>query len=123
MAKYTYPEKTDLDRFVAARYRTAWVWQVVFLSALLIAILGLSALILNVVDGAFGYVAYEFKKDPVSVSEKPLEELNKEELISLLKINLSRGAYNKLDGETPMEKRSESELYDLVIERIIQVKT
>ncbi len=123
MAKYTYPEKTDLDRFVAARYRTAWVWQVVFLSALLIAILGLSALILNVVDGAFGYVAYEFKKDPASVSEKPLEELNKEELISLLKINLSRGAYNKLDGETPMEKRSEGELYDLVIERIIQVKT
>jgi phosphate transport system permease protein len=123
MTKYTYPEKNDLERFVAARYRTAWVWQVVFLSALLIAIVSLSALILNVVDGAFGYVAYEFKKDPALVSEKPLDDLNKEELIALLKTNLSRGAYNKLNTEKPMEQRSEDELYGLVIERIIQVKT
>jgi phosphate transport system permease protein len=123
MTKYTYPEKNDLERFVAARYRTAWVWQVVFLSALLIAIISLSALILNVVDGAFGYVAYEFKKDPALVSEKPLDDLNKEELIALLKTNLSRGAYNKLNTEKPMEQRSEDELYGLVIERIIQVKT
>jgi phosphate transport system permease protein len=123
MTKYTYPEKNDLERFVAARYRTAWVWQVVFLSALLIAIISLSALILNVVDGAFGYVAYEFKKDPALVSEKPLDDLNKEELIALLKTNLSRGAYNKLNTEKPMEQRREDELYGLVIERIIQVKT
>jgi phosphate transport system permease protein len=123
MTKYTYPEKNDLDNFVARRYRTAWVWQVVFLSALLIAILSLSALILDVADSAFGYVVYEFKNDPALVSEKPLDDLNKEELIALLQANLSRGAFNKLNNETAMEKRGESELYNLVIERIIQVKT
>lgn len=123
MAKYTYPEQHDLDRFVAARYRTAWVWQVVFLSALLIAIASLTALILNVMDGAFGYVAYEYKKDPALVSEKPLDELNQEELIVLLKANLSRGAYNKLNNEQAMETRSQSDLYGLVIERIIQINT
>jgi len=123
MEKYTYPPKNELENFVASRYRTAWIWQIIFLSALLIAILSLSALVLNVMDGAFGYVAYEFKKDPALISEKPLDELNKEELIAVLKTNLSRGAYNKLDNETAMENRGQGELYNLVIERIIQIKT
>jgi phosphate transport system permease protein len=123
MTKYTYPEKNELDNFVAGRYRTAWVWQTVFLSALLIAILSLSALILDVADSAFGYVAYEFKTDPALITDKDLDDLNQTELIALLQENLSRGAYNKLNNETPMENRSESELYNLVIERIIQVKT
>jgi hypothetical protein len=39
--------------------------------------LSLSALILDVVDGAFGYVAYEFKTDPALVSEKPLDDLKR----------------------------------------------
>jgi phosphate transport system permease protein len=123
MAKFTYPEKNDLENFVASRYRTAWIWQMVFLSALLIAILSLSALVLDVADSAFGYVAYEFKKDPALISEKLLDDLNKDELIALLQANLSRGAFNKLNNETAMEKRGEGELYNLVIERIIQVKT
>jgi phosphate transport system permease protein len=123
MAKYTYPEKQDLQKFVAWRYRKAWIWQGVFLLSLLIAIVSLSALLLNVADGAFGYVAYEFKKDPSTISEKPIEELNQEELIALLQANLSKGAYNKLNDEKPMEKRGEGELYGLVLERIIQVDT
>lgn len=123
MAKNLYPEQIDLEKFVAWRYRKAWVWQVLFLSALLIAILSLSALILDVVDGAFGYVAYEFKKDPLTVTETPIDDLQKEELLVILQENLSRGAYNKLSEEKAMEQRSEGELYNLVIERIIQVKT
>lgn len=123
MATYTYPEQKDLQRFVEARYRKAWVWQTLFLSSLIIAIISLSALLLNLVDGAFGYVAYEFKKDPATISEKPLDELNQEELIALLQANLSRGAYNKLNTEKPMEQRSQGELYNLVVERIIQIKT
>lgn len=123
MTKISYPQEQDQQRFVTSRYRKAWVWQLVFLSALLIAILSLSALLLNVADGAFGYVAYEFKKDPALLSEKPLDELNQEELIALLQANLSKGAYNKLNSEKVMEQRSEADLYNLVIERIIQVKT
>jgi phosphate transport system permease protein len=123
MTRFTYPEQNDLQKFVAARYRTAWVWQVLFLSALLFAILSLSALILDVVDNSIGYVAYEFKKDPATVTDKDIDDLNKEELIALLQAKLSRGAYNKLENETPLERRSQGELYNLVIERIIQVKT
>ncbi len=123
MTKFNYPQEHELQGFVNARYRTAWIWQAIFLSALLIAILSLSALILNVVDGAFGYVAYEFKKDPALISEKPLDDLSKEELIAVLKTNLSKGAYGKLDKESPIEGRGKADLYSLVVERIIQVKT
>lgn len=123
MSKFMYPEGNKLESFVAARYRTAWVWQALFLSALLIAIISLSALLLNVMDGAFGYVAYEFKKDPAQFSEKPLDDLDKDELLTLLQDNLSRGAYNKLNEEKAMETRSEGELYNLIIERLVQIKT
>jgi phosphate transport system permease protein len=123
MTRFTYPSQDDLQRFLDWRYRKGWVWQVIFLTSLLIAILSLSALILDVVDNAFGYVAYEFKKDPALVTDKDLDDLNQAELIALLQENLSRGAYNKLNNETPMESRSEGELYNLVIERIIRINT
>jgi phosphate transport system permease protein len=123
MAKYTYPEKDDLQKFVAARYRTAWVWQTLFLSSLLIAIISLTALLLNVVDGAFGYVAYDYKTDPATISEKPLDDLTQAELLAILQANLSKGAYNKLNNEIPMEKRSQADLYSLVLERVIEIDT
>lgn len=123
MTRYTYPEHNELERFIEWRYRKAWVWEVVFFSSLLFAIIALSALFLSVVNDAFGYVAYEYKKDPATISEKPIDELSREELLAVLQGNLSRGAYNKLNNEKPMDTRSEGELYSLIQERILQVKT
>ena len=123
MAKYIYPEEKDLQKFVAGRYRKAWVWQTAFLSSLLIAIVSLTALLLNVVDGAFGYVAFEYKEDPATISEKPLQDLSQEELLAILQANLSKGAYNKLNEEKTMERRSQADLYNLVLERILKVDT
>lgn len=123
MPAFLYPNQDELTRFIAARYRTAWVWQIIFMFSLLFAIVALLALLLNVIDGAFGYVAYEFKTDPQTISDRKLDTLNEAELIGLLQAHLSRGAYNKLENEKPLANRSRSELYNLVIERIIQVKT
>ncbi len=123
MAKYIYPEEKDLQKFVAWRYRKAWVWQTLFLSSLLIAIVSLTALLLNVIDGAFGYVAFEYKEDPAALSEKPLQELTREELLAILQDNLSKGAYNKLNEEKAMETRSHADLYNLVQERILKIET
>lgn len=123
MPSFTYPEKNELDRFVAARYRAGWVWQLIFLTSLLIAILSLSALILNVADGAFGYVAYEYKKDPALISPLPLTALTAPELLAALRANLSAGALAKLEQESPLAGRSRAELLALVEERLLQVKT
>jgi phosphate transport system permease protein len=118
-----YPEGDALHRSLSTRYRKASFWQALFFSALVIAMLSLAALLYNVVDGAFGYVAYEYKNDPSNFTTKPLDDLNKQELLDILKTNLSSGAYKKLDNEKPMEKRSKSDLYTLVLERLIQIDT
>jgi phosphate transport system permease protein len=118
-----YPTGESFRKSLNGRYRIASVWQGLFFSALLIALLSLAALLYNVVDGAFGYVAFEYKNDPTEFTAKPLDDLNKQELLEILQTNLSSGAYTKLDNEKTMEKRSKSVLYTLVLERLIQVDT
>jgi phosphate transport system permease protein len=118
-----FPEGESFRQSLSKRYRTASLWQSLFFSALVIAILSLAALLYNIVDGAFGYVAFEYKNDPAQFSTKPLDDLNKQELLDILKANLSSGAYKKLDNEKSMLKRSKSVLYTLVLERLIQIDT
>ncbi|MCE9646632.1 MAG: phosphate ABC transporter permease PstA [Chloroflexi bacterium] len=118
-----FPEGDSFRRSLSGRYRLASIWQALFFSALVIAILSLMALLYNVIDGSFGYVAYQYKNDPAQFTEKPLNDLNQQELLALLKSNLSAGAYKKLDNEKPIEKRSRADLHTLVLERLIQIDT
>ncbi len=114
------------DRFRTAlknRYRSASIWQGIFVSALLIAILSLTALLYNVLDGSFGYIAFEYKDDPSEFTSKPINELTKDDLLAILKEHLSPGAYKKLDNEEKMETRSQAELYSLFLERLVGIDT
>ena len=118
-----YPSGESFRKSLNGRYRTASIWQALFFSALVIAILSLVALLYNVVDGAVGYVAYEYKHTPTEFSQKPLDTLSQPELLAILKAKLSAGAYKKLDNEKKMEKRSKADLYTLMLERLIQIDT
>jgi phosphate transport system permease protein len=118
-----FPEGDSFRQALSTRYRTASIWQAVFLSALLIAIISLTALLYTVLDGAFGFVAYEFKKDPATFTAKPINELTKDDLLAILKANLSSGAYTKLDNEQSMDTRSQADLYSLFLERLVQIDT
>jgi phosphate transport system permease protein len=118
-----YPEGDSFRSALKNRYGIASLWQVLFFSALLIAIISLTALLYNVVDGAFGYIAFEYKKDPAIFTSTPLADLKKDELLVILKDNLSSGAYKKLDNEQAMESRSQADLYTLFLERLVQIDT
>ena len=118
-----YPEGSAFYSELRKRYLTATIWQTLFLSALVIAVISLTALIYNVLDGAFGYVAFEYKNDPAEFTSTPIHELTKEELLAILKAELSSGAYTKLDNEQKMEERSQSDLYILFLERLLQIDT
>jgi phosphate transport system permease protein len=118
-----FPEGDAFYSALRTRYLRASIWQMLFLSALLIAIISLMALLYNVVDGAFGYVAYEYKNAPTEFTSTPVNELTKEELVIILQENLSSGAYNKLNNEQAMETRSQSDLYILFLERLVQIDT
>jgi phosphate transport system permease protein len=116
-----FPEGKSFRSALNTRYRIASIWQAVFLSALLIAVVSLTALIYDVVNGAFGYVAFDYKNDPTAFTATPLEDITKEDLLAILKEHLSSGAYNKLNNEKAMETRSEAELFTLFLERLVQL--
>jgi phosphate transport system permease protein len=87
-----------------------------------VGILGLVALLYNVLDRTYGLVAYEYDTNPAEVSDQPLEELNKDEPIAILQDNISKNAFNKLEKDKPFADRSRDEVYELLLERVIEVK-
>ncbi|MCC6261772.1 MAG: phosphate ABC transporter permease PstA [Anaerolineales bacterium] len=118
-----YPQAQEFQKELNSRYRVASIWQSLFLFALLIAVLSLTALMYNVIDGAFGYIAYEYKNDPSEFTSTPVNELTQEELLTILQSNLSSGAYKKLNNEQAMQTRSQADLLNLFLERLVQVDT
>jgi phosphate transport system permease protein len=105
-----------------ARNRKGVMWHVLFQISTAIGILALIALMLNIINGTFGYVAYEARVDPdtLVMDGVLLKDQSKEQLVALLQSTLSRGAYNKLENEKPFADRSREEVYQLVLERIVR---
>lgn len=117
-----FPDGPELQAVVRGRNRMGQVWQVVFLLATCVGIISLSALLYNILDSTYGLMAYEFKVDPATISERPLEELSRDELTTLLQANISKGAFNKLEDERPFAQRSREDVYELIMERVVKLK-
>lgn len=117
-----FPEGQQLTNATKNRHRTGGLWRAIFLGATCVGILGLVALLYNVLDRTYGLVAYEYHTDPAEVSDRPLEELNKDELIVILQDNISKNAFKTLEKETPFANRSRDDVYELVLERVIEVE-
>ena len=97
-------EKAVVQGFVNnldGRNRKGAVWHVLFQASTIVGIIALIALVLNIVDSAFGYVAYEARVDPdtLTVDGIPVQGQSKEQLVVLVQSTLSSGAYNKLENE------------------------
>lgn len=114
------PEGETLHQTLQTRHRVALAWQIVFLLATTIGIIGLSALLYNVLNSAFGYVAIEYQVDPATLADRPLDQLTNAELITILQTNLSKGAFNKLDKDRPLASRTQADLLSLIVERILE---
>jgi len=102
------------------RQRTARIWQAFFLAATTIGIIGLAALLYNVVGETFGLVAYQFSVDPATLAERPLEELSNDELIAILEDELRRRQLEQLNEEKVLVERNQEELLTLVDEMVVQ---
>jgi phosphate transport system permease protein len=59
-----YPEGDELKQQIQNRHRCGLAWRVLFISALMVAILALSALIYTIINDTFGYVVVINKVDP-----------------------------------------------------------
>lgn len=124
-AGQTTAESADqFETRVAERRRAGAIWHVVFVAATLIGIIALSALLYTVIVQSFGLVAVENKTDPatLAVNGAPLEELNKEQLIEILRGGVSAGVMRRYESEQPFAERTRENVYALVLERVVQPK-
>jgi len=106
------------------RNRKGVIWSVIFQASTTIGIIALIALMLNIINGAFGYVAYEATVDPdtLAVDGIPLTDQSKEQLVALLQSKISSGAFKTLEKDKPFADRNREEVYQLVVERVIRPK-
>ncbi|MCP4160509.1 MAG: phosphate ABC transporter permease PstA [Deltaproteobacteria bacterium] len=84
-------------------------------------VLMLITMLLNIINGAFGFVAIANTIEPQKlVGFENFDALEKEELIQILESNLSKGLIRRYNFEEPFTKRSKNEIITLVIDRIIE---
>ena len=118
------PIQPEFTQNLDARNRNGTLWHIVLQASTIFGIIALIALLLNIINSSMGYVAYEGRLDPATLTQNgvPLEEQNKEQLIALLQSKLSSGAYNKLNNDKPFTERSRSEVYQVVLERVVRLE-
>ena len=106
---------------LAGRHRTGRVWRLIFQVSTLIGIVALITLLFNVINSAFGYVAVvnEINPEELAINEISLEQLHQTDLVWILNQHLSAGLLRRLESESSWEERSREEVYDLVIERVV----
>lgn len=114
------PEGEELQKNVASRRSAGKVWQYLFFSSMIIAIVALVILMYTVVNKSFGYVAVSYGVDPETVSERPIADLSNEELITLIQEHMRAGAFKRMDTEQPFVERSRDDLLAIFRERVLE---
>lgn len=117
-----FPKEQDLVRQISRRQRRGRGWQVIFQACTLIGIVALLALLYNIGDHCFGYVAVRNSVEPetLAVAGVPLENQTPDQLAGLLTNRLSAGLIRRFNAEKPLAERPAEELRDLVVERIVK---
>ena len=114
----------EFDDNTSSRNSSASAWSILFQASTIFAIIALAALVFNIINQAFGYVAYSSRVDPqtLAVNGVSLEAMPREDLIKILQSKISAAAFKKLDNEAPFAERSAEDVLGLIYERIIKVK-
>lgn len=104
------------------RHRIGAFWRNVFRISTLIGILALTALLINIFDGAFGLavIDYEIHPSQLSIDGIPLEQLDQATLVQVFQDNVSKGLYRRFESEIPFEQRTTTNLLALIEEWVIQ---
>lgn len=95
---------------------------VVFQLCTLFGIIILATLLFKILNDVFGYVVIEYEVQPESITPPgiSLEELGRDELISILQSHTSKGLFRRLQNDKPMEERTTEEIYGLVITWVLK---
>jgi phosphate transport system permease protein len=106
------------------RNRKASLWRTLFQLSTTIGMIMLILLLYNIVNQTFGLVAIDNKIDPatLAVDGVPIEELDQSTLITIIEQNVSKGKLRQLEREQPLAERTWEEVYQVVIDDVVQPK-
>ncbi len=109
---------------LSRRHFVGKIWGVVFASSTLVGIVALTTLLLNIFNSAFGYVAVENKVQPeqLAINGVSIENMPKEDLVTVLGSYVSAGLMRRFESELPWEERTREDVYNLVLERVVEPK-
>ena len=118
----TRGENQEYATSLAGRHRRGKTWEILFRISTAIGILTLIALLVNIANTNFGYIAIEYEVDPdsLAVNGIPMENLHQDDLAYILHQNVSENTYRMLENEKPIAQRSQPEMVDLVTEWVVQ---
>ena len=123
------PEAGWGEQNLTDRQRVAAIWHLIFQGATMIGIIALIALLFNIVNGAFGLVALQNQIEPhvlVARAGYPdgtaLAELPKDVLVAILQENISAGLMRRLERDLPFAERTQEDVYQLVLTRVVKPK-
>jgi len=107
---------------LSQRHQAGKFWQIAFQVSTVIGIVVLALLLWNISNSAFGYAAIENAIEPedLAINGIPLEQLHPVDLTFILQENLSANVFRRYDTEKPFAERSRAEIYQLVIERVVE---
>ena len=115
------PNLTITTKFVKARHRLARVWKVIFTLSTLVAIMALVTLLITVINQSFGFVVFQNKLDPASLSDRPLAELSAPELSEILQQHLNKNRIKTIERDYgPLSELNQSQLVQLVLANVVQ---
>ena len=102
------------------RQRKASIGRTIFSLSTVVAIVALLLLLWSIVNRGFGYIAVRQKVDPATLAAgRPLEELSKDELVTILQNGISKGVFRRYESEMPFAQRDQANVLDLVYERVV----
>ncbi len=116
------PSGPEYHDQVVSRRRRGRAWAIVFQAAVLAGIIALCALLLNILNQSFGYVAIVNNIDPaeLAVDDVPLNRLPKERLVEILEANISAGLMRRYEHDEPFADRSRENVHALILERVVE---
>lgn len=116
--KQTNKSGSDLfEDTLDKRHRKGRIWKTIFQISTVVGIIALATLILKIFNDTMGYTVIEYKKPPetLATNGKSLSELSCAELWPVLAENVSKNRLRTIESEKPIERRSQTECYDLVM--------
>lgn len=122
MSDVRHCEPSGYAHNLRSRHRLGSGVVLILRAATAVSVLVLAALLGTVLNQAFGPVLMQNAVEPgaLAVDGRRLEDLAAEDLLAILRANLSTGLLRRLESERPLAQRERAELYGLVVERVVQ---